>query len=86
MIEIKCFRDAFRDQLHELSGQPNITTFHQHESKFHMTCDLNTICGASYRTYAAYQEHISSPFRSITVERKKMQALALFLLMISNEN
>ena len=26
MTEIKCFRDAFRDQLHELSGQPNILT------------------------------------------------------------
>ena len=25
MTEIKCFRDAFRDQLHELSGQPNST-------------------------------------------------------------
>ena len=24
MTEIKCRRDAFRDQLHELSGQPNI--------------------------------------------------------------
>ena len=24
MTETKCFRDAFRDQLHELSGQPNI--------------------------------------------------------------
>ena len=23
MSETKCFRDAFRDQLHELSGQPN---------------------------------------------------------------
>ena len=25
MTETKCFRDAFRDQLHELSGQPNET-------------------------------------------------------------
>ena len=25
MTETKCFRDAFRDQLYELSGQPNIT-------------------------------------------------------------
>ena len=24
MTEVKCFRDAFRDQLHELSGQLNI--------------------------------------------------------------
>ena len=24
MTETKCFRDPFRDQLHELSGQPNI--------------------------------------------------------------
>ena len=24
MTETKCFRDAFRDQLHELSGQPNM--------------------------------------------------------------
>ena len=24
MAETKCFRDAFRDQLHELIGQPNI--------------------------------------------------------------
>ena len=24
MTETKCFRDAFRDQLHELSQQPNI--------------------------------------------------------------
>ena len=24
MTETKCFRDAFRDQLHKLSGQPNI--------------------------------------------------------------
>ena len=23
MTETKCFRDAFRDQLHELSAQPN---------------------------------------------------------------
>ena len=23
MTQTKCFRDAFRDQLHELSGQPN---------------------------------------------------------------
>ena len=23
MTESKCFRDAFRDQLHEISGQPN---------------------------------------------------------------
>ena len=28
MTETKCFRDAFRDQLHELSGQPNILLFH----------------------------------------------------------
>ena len=26
MTETKCFRDVFRDQLHELSGQPNIIT------------------------------------------------------------
>ena len=26
MTETKCFRDGFRDQLHELSGQPNITS------------------------------------------------------------
>ena len=25
MTETKCFRDAFRDQLHELSEQPNIS-------------------------------------------------------------
>ena len=25
MTEIKCFRDAFRDQLHEFSGQPILT-------------------------------------------------------------
>ena len=24
MTTTKCFRDAFRDQFHELSGQPNI--------------------------------------------------------------
>ena len=27
MTEAKCFRDAFRDQLHELSGQPNTVGF-----------------------------------------------------------
>ena len=27
MTEIKYSRDAFRDQLHELSGQPNICLF-----------------------------------------------------------
>ena len=26
MTETKCFIDAYRDQLHELSGQPNIST------------------------------------------------------------
>ena len=27
MTETKCFRDVFRDQLHELSGQPNNVIF-----------------------------------------------------------
>ena len=27
MIETKCLRDAFGDQLHELSGQPNMYTY-----------------------------------------------------------
>ena len=31
MTETKCFRDVFRDQLHELFGQPNISL----NEKFH---------------------------------------------------
>ena len=30
MAETKCFKDAFRDQLHEFSGQPNIACTRRH--------------------------------------------------------
>ena len=29
MTETKCFRDAFRERLHELSGQPNILSLYR---------------------------------------------------------
>ena len=31
MTETKCFRDAFRDPLHELSGQPYISQEYRRE-------------------------------------------------------
>ena len=36
----------------------HITLFHQNEHDFHITCDLNSSCGVSYRTYAAYKSHV----------------------------
>ncbi|CAF3406367.1 unnamed protein product, partial [Rotaria sp. Silwood2] len=36
----------------------HITLFHQNERGFHITCDLSSSCGMSYRTYSAYKAHI----------------------------
>jgi hypothetical protein len=36
----------------------HITIFHQNEPNFHMTCDLYSSCGISYKTYAAYKSHV----------------------------
>ncbi|CAF3427803.1 unnamed protein product [Rotaria socialis] len=36
----------------------HITMVHQNEAGFHMTCNLSSKCGVSYRTYSAYKSHI----------------------------
>lgn len=36
----------------------HITTFHQNDSRFEITCNLNSTCGVSYRTYSAYKSHV----------------------------
>ena len=38
MTESKCFRDAFRDQLHELSGQPNMKKFNYRVDESYSIC------------------------------------------------
>jgi hypothetical protein len=36
----------------------HITLFHQNESGFEISCNLNSTCGVSYRTFSAYKSHV----------------------------
>jgi len=36
----------------------HITSFHQNESGFEISCNLNSTCGVSYRTFSAYKSHV----------------------------
>lgn len=36
----------------------HIMVFHQNGSRFHITCDIKSSCGVSYRTFSAYKSHI----------------------------
>ncbi|CAF1430473.1 unnamed protein product [Adineta steineri] len=36
----------------------HITLYHQNESDFNITCDLNNACGFLYKTYSAYKAHV----------------------------
>ncbi len=36
----------------------HITLFHQNESEFQISCNLNSKCGVLYRTFSAYKSHV----------------------------
>ncbi len=36
----------------------HITLFHQNESGFEISCNLNSTCGVLYRTFSAYKSHV----------------------------